>query len=203
MKSLPLSVFVCLSSVSPPPRNPASLLYPSLAPFITTPCTRVMMQFVGKRAVALHCYWGSTAGCFLQAQSSLQTRLQLNGEFPLCASCISRTDFGVIFKAFVFVLHSVHNPSPVCSSHLCLTKVWIDYAVLDFSSGSVCALSWISHCLTHSYSTGLSCFGRSDCVIRCWSSAVLWASHKQKCRYETVYWVLAVTHSLQFNSWTK
>lgn len=84
--------------------------------------------------------------CFLQAQSWLQTRLQLNGEFPLCASCISTTDFGVIFKAFVFVLHSVHNPSPVCSSHLCLTKVWIDYTVLDFSSGSVCALSWISHC---------------------------------------------------------
>lgn len=52
------SFCVCVS----PPRNPASLLYPSLAPFTTTPCTRVMMPFVGTRALALHCYWGSTAG---------------------------------------------------------------------------------------------------------------------------------------------
>lgn len=140
MKSLPLSVFVCPPQETQhhcsirhwPPSSPHHSSYDAIRGEACS-CPTLLL--------GLH-----RRVCFLQAQSWLQTRLQLNGEFPLCASCISITDFGVIFKAFVFVLHSVHNPSPVCSSHLCLTKVWIDYAVLDFASGSVCALSWISHC---------------------------------------------------------
>lgn len=79
------SFCVCVSFFcEPPQRNPASLLYPSLAPFITTPCTRVMMQFVGTRALALHWTGAPPQGSFFKAQSSLQTRLQLNGEFALC-----------------------------------------------------------------------------------------------------------------------
>lgn len=51
MKSLPLSVSLfcqpeCPSTPTPSPSNPVSALYPSLAPFITTPCAQVMMHFV-------------------------------------------------------------------------------------------------------------------------------------------------------------
>lgn len=45
-----ISPSFCLFSVgllSPPPENPVSVLYPSVAPSITTPCTQVVMQFMG------------------------------------------------------------------------------------------------------------------------------------------------------------
>lgn len=42
-----LSVSLFCQPAFPSPGNPVSVLYPSLAPSITTPCTQVMMQFMG------------------------------------------------------------------------------------------------------------------------------------------------------------
>lgn len=85
MKPLPLRVFLCLSSVSllsPPPSSPVSVLYLSVAPSITTPCTQVMMQFMGS-VLLPYIATGAPTQFLLELSSTLWIKHQLKGEFAL------------------------------------------------------------------------------------------------------------------------
>lgn len=64
-----------------------------------------------------------------------------------------------------------------CTVLMYAWHVKTDWSISSFSSGSVCALCWVSHCHSRkSYSTGLGCFGGSDCAIGRWSGAALLCS---------------------------
>lgn len=161
--SSPLSVCLLL----PSPGNSVPVLYPSLAPSITTPWTQVMMQFMSNILLP-----------YIATERPPQGVLELR---VYSGFIISWTvSLSSLPWAFLTILQHYDSLALLCSvrwmdlQHSVVIPVWIvkiDCGVSNFSS---CAPCWVSHCLSYkSYSTGPGCFGRGSCAIHCWSSAAL------------------------------
>lgn len=178
MKSLPLSVPHFCAPALPSPGNFVSVLYPS--PSITTPCTQVMMQFMGgilspyiatgtppQVSFVLRVY----GGLIISWTVSLP---------PLYNALLKYEDRRLYYSPALF--YTVKLMSLQCTAVISVWNVKIDCSLSNFSF-CACVLCWVSHCPSShkSYSTGLGCFSRSDCAIKCSSSAAL------LCVYETVY----------------
>lgn len=82
-----ISPSFCVSFLSAPPfslSHPVSVLHPSLAPFITTPCTPVMMHFMGNILLPYITQYTSNSVALFELRGLWEKQHQLNGEFPLC-----------------------------------------------------------------------------------------------------------------------
>lgn len=160
------SFFLCLSSVSllsPPPTT----LYQCCIPHWPPPSPHPALKL-----------WCRSCAAYFSVCSAAPSQVlfdlildQLNGEFTFCMMHCSNTSV-TLQPCFVFTLWMV-NLSPVHCCCLFFT-VRMNYCLSNVSSWSVSALYSGSHCPSlKSYSTGLVCFGWSDCAIKCWSCAVL------------------------------
>lgn len=157
----------------PSPGNSVSVLYPSLAPSITTPCTQVMMQFMGS-VLLPYIATGAPPQVLFELRVYCGLIISWTVSLPsLHNTLLKHTRLFYGRPALFYTLWKI-NVSPVHCDYLCFEMWKLIAAYQIFSSWSACALCPRElFIVRRTRVTQQVCVvlaeWKWDCAIECWS----------------------------------